>query len=170
MPKEQSFILRLDGPEVFVTVAYDAFRSQEVLVGVGLRKGLMHPVERPFELAELLRIVGHYELPEAREEVVARETEVGGALSRLAELLAIYARDALRGDRAFFSRLDAQRDLDCYRYQYDRPLDDASRAACEAWSDGRYNAVVTLLRPFRERLTVSEKNILESAEARLRKG
>ena len=167
MPKEKSFIIRLDGPEVFVGIAYDAHRSREVLMHLGLQKGLTHPVERPLELAELLRIVGHYELPEVEDEVVAAtDTEVGGALSRLAELLSTYGHDALRGDRAFFARLDKQRDLDCYRYTYDRPLDNASRAACVAWSKGQCEAAVSLLRPFQERLTASERSMLEEAEER----
>ena len=65
-------------------------------------------------LSELLRALGHYNLPEAQvDEIVADEPEIDRAFRRLVSLLADFGRVALSGDRDLFRRLDAQRDLDC---------------------------------------------------------
>ncbi len=161
------FVVRFDGPDVFVTVAYDAFRSQELTAGVGLHAGISHPVERPFQLSELLRAVGRDELPEAQlQEIVAKHAELGPAIDHLAGLLSTYGREALAGDRQLFARLDAQRDLDCFRYAHDRPLGEASRQASVAWSKRQYGAVVSLLAPFASKLTLSEKEMFETAKVR----
>ena len=161
------FAVRFDGPEVFVTLAYDALRSLELSAGIGLQAGIVRAVERPFQLSELLRAVGQYSLPEAQmQEITAPHTEVKAALHHLADLFGKYGQEALRGDRTLFGRLDAQRDLDCLRYQYDRDLGNASRAAFVAWSRGQYEKVVALLKPFGDRLTADERRILDAAEGR----
>ena len=168
---EEYFVVRLDGPEVFLRVAYHAFGTREVLSSIGLRAGIVHAVERPFQLSELLRAIGQYELPEAQmQEIVAAPEDVQSAVCHLADLYTKYGQDALRGDRTLFSRLNAQRDLDCVRYAKDRRLDDASRAAYVAYARGQYDAVVSLLKPFKERLTADERRMFNAAEAELAKG
>ena len=167
MSKTDSFSVRFDGHEVFVTVAYDALRSLELIAGIGLQAGVVRAVERPFQLSELLRAVGQYSLPEAQmHEIVARHDDLRSALEHLADVLTKYGQEALRGDRSLFSRLDSQRDLDCLRYQHDRDLGNASRAAFVAWSRGEYRTVVALLKPFEERLTADERQVLDAAEGR----
>jgi hypothetical protein len=171
MPAEGSLALRLDGAEMFLTVAYDASRSRELVSSFGLQAGVVHAVQRPFQLSELLRAVGQYDLPEAQmQEIVASHDEVAAALHHLAGLYTAYGQDALRGDRALFSRLDAQRDLDCWRYEHDRDLDRVSRAAYVAWAHRQYDAVASLLSPFKERLTTDERRMLDLAKAQLPKG
>jgi len=171
MIEEGRFILRLDAPAVFLTVGYNYFRSQELGADIGLQAGITHPVERPFELSEFLRVVGLYELPEAQlDETVASPQEVPSALDRLANLYVTHGAAALRGDHKFFARLDAQRDLDCYRYANAPRLDLASRAAHVAWVKREYRSVVSLLTPFAAKLTPSENRILEASKKKAIRG
>lgn len=170
MRERDTFTVRFDGQEVFITLSYDAFRSCEIIANIGLQAGIVREVERPFQLSELLRAVGQYGLPEAQmQEIVTSHKDVKESLQHLARLFTKYGQESLRGDRALFSRLDTQRDLDCTRYQYDRDLDDASRAAFVAWSRAQYATVITLLSPFKARLTIEERKMLESAKAQVTK-
>lgn len=158
--------VRFDSPTVFVSVMYDATRSYELGIEIGLKAGISHPVERPFTISEMLRAVGQSDLGEAATLVQARPNEVRERLVWLSGLLCEYGVALLDGDRAWFEALDRQRDADCNAYAMQTNLARATREALKAWQQGNYNEVVQKLEPVEKNLPTSEQKRLEIARKR----
>ena len=151
---------RFESQEVVVTVCWEADRLRYMGLSIGLRAGSQ------FELCQLTTL-GKTGLPPTMPEIIAREPrEVAPALAQLADVLSVYGRDALRGDRWVFACLDVQRDRHSYLFLRLTPVEAASQKALVAWLQQDYAAVVALLKPFVQALTPSESRLLREAESR----
>lgn len=160
------YCVRFDSPKVFVSVVYDATRSYELGIEIGLQVGISHSVERPFTISEICRATGHPDLGEATALVQARPSEVRERLLWLAGLLREHGAALLEGDRVWFGALDRQRDADCNAYAAQTKLAQATREALKAWQQGKYGEVVRKLEPVEEYLPASEQKRLEIARKR----
>jgi len=161
------FIVRFNSPRVFVTVVYDATRSYELGVQMGLQAGIEYDVERPFEIWEMLRVVGQGELPEAKSVIQSRTSDLRKHLETLADLVRHYASTLLTGDLHLFRELGRQRDADTAAYALKTALSYARRNAEKAWKQERYEAVVEELESVLDRLSPSEHKMLAIARRQL---
>lgn len=158
--------VRFDSPVVFAVVVYDATRSYELGIEIGLQAGISHSVERPFMISEMLRAAGRSDLGEATALIQAQAGEVRNRLEWLAGLLREHGSAFLCGDRALFEALDKQRDADCRAYAMRAELAKATREAGQAWQQGNYDEVVKQLEPLAAYLPASQQKRLEIARKR----
>lgn len=151
---------------VCVDVHYDATRSDELEVMIGLMAGVSHEVKRRFMISEMLRVTGHPDLGKATRFVQCRADEVRSRLEWLAGLLREHCSRLLDGDLALFEALDEQQDADCRDYAMRRELARATREAGQAWQQRNYGDVVRQLEPLARYLPPAEKMRLEIARKR----
>lgn len=161
------YMVRFDSPRVFVTVVYDATRSYELGVEIGLRAGIEWNIERPFELWTILRSVGQSELFEAKSAVQSRPSDLRKNLEKLADLVRQHASALLIGDIEAFRTLGRQWDADCAAYALETALRYARQNAEKAWKQGKYQEVVKELEPVADHLSPAEQKMLAIARKRV---
>lgn len=159
--------VRFDSPTVFVGVVYDATRSCELGVEIGLQAGIEYNVERPFEIWEILRSLGRGELPEAKSVIQSRASGLQKYLGRLSDLVRQYASGLLTGDIELFRALGRQRDADSAAYALRTALSYARQNAEKAWKQGKYQEVVEELEPVADHLSPAEQKMLAIARKRI---
>lgn len=160
------YCVRFDSSTVFVSVVYDATRSYELGLELGLQVGVSHDVERPFMISEMLRVAGYPDLGEAASLVQARADAVRSKLEWLGGLLREHGSGFLDGDQVLFEALDEQRDNDCRAYAMRTELANATQEAGRAWREGQYDEVVQRLDPLEKYLSASEQERLKIARKR----
>jgi len=160
------FSVRFNSSTVFVAVVYDATRSYELRIEIGLQAGIVRPIERPFSVSELLRVAGRPDLAEATSLIQARPDEVGDRLEWLANVLSKHGQEFLNGELEVFNALDEQREADCRAYAARSEVLYAKREAAKAWNEKNYGEVVRQLDPIKEYLAASEQKRLEIARRR----
>jgi hypothetical protein len=158
--------VRFDSPAVVVQVAYDATRSWELDLYIGLQAGISHSVERPFGISELLRVAGRPDLGKATAFLQPRPENVRNELEWLAGLLHDHGSAFLDGDRVLFEALDHQRDADGEASATQTKLTCATQAARVAWEQRKYDEVVKQLEPVAAFLPSAEQKRLEIARRR----
>jgi len=172
--EKQSFVyswsggysVRYDSSTVFVMVGYDAKRSYELAINIGLQVGISHSVERSFTISEMLRIIGRPDLGKATNLIQALPDEARNKIEWLAGLLREHASGLLDGDRTLFEMMDKQREADCRVYALQTKLAEGTREAGKAWQLKKYDEVVKHLEPLAEYLPTSEQKRLEIARRR----
>jgi hypothetical protein len=151
--------LRYENDSAFLIVNFDNGRSYELGIEVGRRKPAQP--ERPFSLAEVLRLRG---VPQAAsiDGIMARDsTRLEDALTRLAALTLQHASDFLMGSDFSFAQVARLRQKEGDAYALEGNLRSARARSEEAWSKRDYRAVVKSLEPLEQYLSPAEKKRLD---------
>jgi hypothetical protein len=157
-------IVRFANEKVFLQIGFDAVRSFEVGVEVGEISTSTGLSERPFNLAEVLKL---HSSPDATyvERLQASKPDVlVRAIEKLSMLTEKYATDLLDGVAIDFVRLGEFRDKECTEYALSRDLGYAREDAEKAWKNKNYLAVVEAYKPFEAMLSEVERKRLVFAE------
>lgn len=157
--------LRYESDAVFLSVNFDNGRSYEL--GIEIGRKLAGQVERPFSLAEILRLRGAADAPLIDGTMVHTANQLHDALERLATLVAHYAADFLRGDRIAFLQLAQLREQESMTFALERDLRTAISKAEIAWLARDYRGVLAALEPMEPYLSTAEKKRLEYSRKQL---
>ena len=161
-------MVRFEGEKTFLQVRFDAGRSFEIGVEIGEKQNSAHRLERPFNLAEILRLKGVSEI-ECIECLQASKSKVlSNAVELLSNLVTRYANSLLDGTESDFIALAKLRDRECTEYAYARDLRYARSDAEKAWENKNYVRVVNAYKPFITALMPSEKKRLTYAEKKIK--
>ena len=157
--------VRYENDSIFLIVNFDNGRSYELGVEVG-RKKQMQP-ERPFSLAEVLRLRGVADAASIDGIMVHDAHLLGNALMRLAAMTLKYASDFLMGSEFSFSQVAILRKRESDDYALERNLRAARAGSEEAWTRRDYQGVVRSLEPLEQHLSPSEKKRLDYSRRHL---
>jgi len=157
--------VRYENDGAFLIINFDNDRSYELGVEVG-RKTRAEP-ERPFSLAEVLRLRGVAEAAAIDGMMVSHVAPLPKALVRLARLTSLHAADFLLGSDLSFVQVAQLRQRERDAYALEGAL-RAARARLEsAWEERDFHAVVKSLEPLEQHLTPAEKKRLDYARQHL---
>jgi hypothetical protein len=156
--------VRFESERVYVEVLFDAQRSFEVGVQIGLVDALGPGKERPFSLPEILRL---RRIPEAGRLDGAQATTANvlcDLLTALARNTRDHARDFLAGDANSYRELASFRELETGKYAQEQRLRYMRADADAAWASKNYPAVVKAYSSDPSLLTAAERKRLEYAQ------
>jgi hypothetical protein len=157
--------VRYESDAVFLCVNFDNARSYELGIEVG-KKRPAQP-ERPFSLAEVLRLRGVSDAASIDGIVVRDAARLRNALARLATLVVQHASDFLAGNDLSFAQVARLREKESLAYALERDLRTARARAEAAWADRDYQAVVKALAPLESHLSPAEKKRLDYSRKQL---
>lgn len=153
--------VRFENDRIFLDVNFDNGRSYEL--GVELGKKEPQKPERPFSLAEVLRLRGAAEAKSIDGIMVSDSSRLGSALNTLSLLTAQHATDFLLGNALSFEQVARQRERESDAYALEASLRTARARSEAAWTKRNYLNVVSALEPLGPHLSPSEKRRLEYA-------
>lgn len=151
--------VRYESGEVFFGVNFDNGRSYELGVEIGQK--ISNKVDRPFSLAEILRLRTVAAAATIDGLSVSNTTKLAANLQLLADLTLSYADDFLRGNDLSFAQVAKLREKESIAYAIQRDLRSARARAEKAWRVGNYAGVVAALEPVKSHLSPSEAKRLE---------
>lgn len=157
--------LRYESDAVFLSVNFDNGRSYELGVEIG-QKNAGQP-ERPFSLAEILRLSELADTASIDGMMVHAANQLHDGLARLATLTTQYAADFLKGDTRSFMRLAQLREQESMAFALQRDLRTAISRAESAWAVKDYKALVAALEPMEPYLSVAERKRLNYSRKQL---
>jgi hypothetical protein len=157
-------IVRFANGKVFLQVRFSASGSFEVGVEVGEIPTSADLSERPFNLAEVLRLQASPDAIYVERLRASRPDVLTCAVERLSVLTEKYAFGLLDGVAADFVRLGEFRGKECVEYALSCDLRYAREDAERAWANKNYLAVVKAYKPFETALTEVERKRLAFAE------
>jgi hypothetical protein len=157
--------LRYENEVVFLEVNFDNARSYEVAVELGKKDSRLP--ERPFTLAEVLRLRGVEGTSFVDGLQASDQARLAQALARLADLVSRYAIDFLSGNSFSFAQLAKLREREGLAYALARDLRLARIDAEIAWAAKDYKKVVKAYEPLELYLTSAEKKRLEYSRKQL---
>lgn len=153
--------VRFENDRVFLSVHFDNGRSYELGVELG-KKEPQNP-ERPFSLAEVLRLRGSAEAQAIDGIMISDYSRLSHALGRLSSLTAQYASDFLLGNDLSFSQIAVLREQECDAYSLEGSLRSARARSEAAWAKRDYQGIIDALGPLEPHLSPAEKKRLEYA-------
>lgn len=159
--------LVLESSLVRIFVGFDAGRSFELEVSIGLRSDIAAATsEPPYRLAEVLGSLGMAK----RDRFETVQVTTDGAMERFLDLMAkalkVHAQDFIEGDISAFRHVARYRDQECRSYRRDQELARAREVAAAAWAKKNYGDVVRALTPVKDLLSRSDLRRLEIAKKR----
>jgi hypothetical protein len=157
--------VRYENEAVFLVVHFDNGRSYEL--GVELGKNNLAKKERPFSLAEVLRLRGVADANSATGSMISDVARLRDALIRLASLTERHASDFLAGNELSFAQVARLRDRESDAYVLERNLRLARAKSETAWASGNYQGVVEALAPLEQHLSPAEKKRLDYSKNHL---
>lgn len=155
------WMVRFENDNVFLSVNFDNGRSYEL--GVELGKKKPQKPERPFSLAEVLRLRGSAEAETIDGIMVSDPSRLSHALGRLSLLTAQYASDFLLGNDFSFAQIAKLRDRESDAYALEGSLRAARARSETAWAKRDYQSVISALEPLEQHLSPAEKKRLAYA-------
>ncbi|WP_039916746.1 hypothetical protein [Cellvibrio mixtus] len=162
--QKDSYQIRFESDQVFLSVYYDANRSYELDVEIGLLSALFNVNERSFNLGELLRTENAIEGKQYRTFQVSSPDAIERCVSKLATLVLLNAKDYLLGNKFSFKRISDLRNSECTQLEMKRKLDDVRSEAQAAWQKKEYSKVVALYKPVEHMLSEVERKKLVFAQ------
>ncbi|MDR0786516.1 MAG: hypothetical protein LBG44_01380 [Gemmatimonadota bacterium] len=151
--------VRYENGEVFLGVNFDNGRSYEIGVEIGQK--IPNKVERPFSLAEILRLRTVPAGADIDGLSVSNTTKLADDLQLLSDLTSSHADDFLRGNDLSFAQVAKLREKESIAYEIQRDLRSARAQAEKAWEARNYAGVVAALEPVKSHLSPSEAKRLE---------
>lgn len=158
-------VVRYENNNVFLIVNFDNGRSYELGIEVGKKK-LGQP-ERPFSLAEVLRLRGVADVATIDGIMVSDAAWLPAAMTRLAALTSQHASDFLMGNDLSFAQVAKLREKEGDAYALERDLRVARVKSEVAWSGRDYRAVIAALEPMEPHLSSAEKKRLDYSRKQL---
>ena len=157
--------VRYENDNVFLIINFDNGLSYELGVEVG-RKKPAQP-ERPFSLAEVLRLRGVTEAASIDGIMVSDAARLHDALMRLAALTLQHASDFLMGSDLSFAQVAKLRGREGDAYALEGALRAARARSEAAWGRRDYEGVVRSLEPLEQHLSPAEKKRLDYSRRHL---
>jgi hypothetical protein len=157
--------VRYENDGAFMIINFDNGRSYELGVEIGRRR-LAQP-ERPFSLAEILRLRSAAEAAAIDGMMVSDAARLPDALARLARLTSQYAADFLMGSDFSFAQVAKLRQRESDAYALERDLRSARARSEAAWGKRDYQGVVQSLEPMEQHLSPAEKKRLDYSRRHL---
>ncbi|MFH1870119.1 MAG: hypothetical protein ABIG36_05800 [Pseudomonadota bacterium] len=157
--------VRYENDDVFLIVNFDNGRSYELGIEVGRRRPTKP--ERPFSLAEVLRLRGVADATAIDGIMVSDAARLHDALVRLAALTLQHASDFLMGNDFSFAQVAKLRERESDAYALERDLRVARAKSEAAWTSRDYQAVVKALEPLEQYLSPAEKKRLDYSRRHL---
>lgn len=158
--------LRFENEQVYVVLRYDARRSYELGVALGLLSDEDHGLSIAYDLNEVLRFEG---LDTERNRIPLNATspsQLARFLPQLSEFLCKYGSGYLSGNGEKFGALSKFRSDQSAAYGLEKKLVQIREEALVAWHNGEYRRVVELLGSVQKHLTQAEKKKFEIARKR----
>lgn len=162
------YVVRFESDEVFVAVHYDADRSYELDVEIGELNVLYGGQERPFNLGEVLRLVGVAEKERYMLFQASTPSALAKCLAKLSSLLSAYAIELLQHNKLAFKRLSDLRERECDQYVLETKLARIRREVQIAWKNKDYAKVAELYKPVENAISDAEKKKLAFAEKQVK--
>lgn len=175
--------VRYESDQAFVNV-YHGRSSYELSVEIGrlgnewetdaegselVEPHVGHPyLEDSFTIWDIARYAGAPDVAETTFMQARSPDRVEALVPKLAELVQLYAKLALKGDVAFLERVRQWRSEESRRSRKRDELRRARAEMAQAWRKKQYVRVVALLEPFRSDLTPAEIKKLNYAEEQLK--
>lgn len=157
--------VRYENDSAFLIINFDNGRSYELGVEIGRRK-LAQP-ERPFSLAEVLRLRGVAEAVAVDGMMVSDAARLPDALTRLAQLTSQHAADFLMGSDFSFAQVAKLRQRESDAYALEGALRSARARSAAAWEKRDHQGVVQSLEPLEQHLSPAEKKRLDYSRRHL---
>jgi hypothetical protein len=157
--------VRYENDNVFMIINFDNGRSYELGVEVG-RKKLAQP-ERPFSLAEILRLRDVTEAASIDGIMISDMNQLAVTLTRLARLTSQYAADFLMGSELSFAQVAKLRKRESEAYVLKGALREAINKSETAWAEQDYQTVIESLEPLEQHLSPAERKRLNYSRRRL---
>ena len=161
--------VRFESKSVYVEVLFDAQRSFEVGVQIGLADSLGPGKERPFSLSEILRLRRIPDTDILEGAQATTKSVLGTLLAALARKTRDHARDFLSGDADSYRELASFRELETESYAQEQRLRYMRADADAAWTAKDYLAVIKAYGSSPSLLTASERKRLEYAKKQVAK-
>lgn len=155
------WVVRFESDSVFLSVNFDNGRSYELGVEFGKKKP--QKPERPFSLAEVLRLMGSAEAQAVDGIMISDSSRLSHALGRLSSLTAQYASDFLLGNDFSFAQVAKLRERESDAYALEGSLRTARARSETAWAKRDYQSIIDALEPLEPHLSPAEKKRLEYA-------
>jgi len=152
-------VLRYENACAFLTIIQDSRGSGELGVEIGSTKRLMQGP--PYSLADILHLNGAQDAAWISGLMVADQSVLPGALSRLADLTVKYAADLLSGREFSLARLESFRNKEGARFELERKLRLARSTVETAWRARDHEAVVRAFEPVEAHLSEAERKKLQ---------
>lgn len=159
--KSDTYYLRYESNIVFVELHYDGQRSFEMDFSIGLLDDLYEGRERPFYLVELIKLLAPNDDDDYRLMQASTPEKISHLLPKLANLVKIYAKEFLSGNKTRFKDLSDFRENRCNQYAMEKTLKDLRVAVQKAWEDEDYARVIELYEPVKKHITQSERKKLK---------
>lgn len=157
--------VRYENGDVFLIVNFDNGRSYELGVEIGQK--IPNKVERPFSLAEILRLRNAPSATTIDALSTPDAINLSDGLQLLADLTLGYADDFLKGGGLSFAQVAKLREKESIAYAIQRDLRSARARAEKAWEERNYAGVVKALEPVKSHLSPSEAKRLEYSLAKV---
>lgn len=157
--------VRYENDRSFLIINCDNGRSYELGVEIG-RKNLAQQ-ERPFSLAEVLRLKGVVEAADIDGMMVSQAARLPSALARLARLTSQHAADFLMGSDFSFAQVAKLRQRESDAYALEGALRSARARSEAAWEKRDYQGVLQSLEPLAQYLSPAEKKRLDYSRRHL---
>jgi hypothetical protein len=151
--------VRYESSEVFLSVHFDNGRSYELGVEIGQK--IPGSVERPFSLAEILRLRNGRDVAVIDGLSASNPTKLADGLQLLAELSLRYGDDFLNNSAFSFAQVARLREKESIAYAIQRDLRSARARAEVAWRDKNYAGVIAALEPVKDHLSPADVKCLE---------
>jgi hypothetical protein len=157
--------LRYENDKVFLIINFDSTRSYELAAEIG-EKNTQY-LGPAFSLAEVLRLRNVDDAEFVSGLMISNEARLPDVLSRLAKLTIDYASDFLAGNEFSFMQIEKMRNKESAEFELASQLKFAKSDADAAWSVKDYEAVVKVLKPLEQYLSLTEKKRLEYSRKQL---
>jgi len=158
--KINDFSVRFENREVFIKITYDARRSYEIDIGLGLLETENHYPEPAYNLGEILRINKAPESRQYRMFQASNPENLELCITKISKLVARYAAVFFSNTDFCFKRLENQRRMECEEYELNTKLRTIREYAQKAWQQKEYSKLIRLYKPVESFLTPVEKQKL----------
>jgi hypothetical protein len=163
---DETTYLRFESDTVFVNI-YHGRASYEVGVEIGELKRANNLPERSFTLGEIIAMTDYEKGSNFHFYQAATPELVQKFVSETAEIVKIYSRSALIGDKSFFEGLGKVRSRISREYLKSMEMGRVREEAEVAWRQKNYEHVIELYDDVKDDLTASEIKKLEYAKRKL---
>jgi hypothetical protein len=157
--------VRYENDKVILIVNFDSTRSYELEVEIG-KKNTQYSGPA-FSLAEVLRLRGVQDAEFVSGLMISNEERLPDVLSRLAKLTINHASDFLMGIEFSFMQIEKMRTEESAEFELASQIRLAKSDADAAWSVKNYEAIVKVLKPLEQYLSLAEKKRLEYSQKQL---
>ena len=157
--------VRYESTDVFLDVRFDNGRSYDL--GIEIGQIIPNKIERPFSLAEILRLKNVSEGRSIDGFSASSVTKLRDGLKTLADLTLNYADDFLRGRVSSFVQVPDLREKESLDYAIQRDLRTARAKAVKAWNTKDYAGVIAAYEPVKSHLEPSEVKRLQYSQSKI---